>query len=135
MSDPQCKTDNLFNDREIMKKFKKSRDTPGRMDDGRYLTDYRNMTIVNELNKMEQKIVKNDMYRSYLVNNAEKEMKKNINDEKCNFTINTCIFNHKTARVDSSTFPDELKRYNESMNVNILSDFKSNCANLEDFTL
>ena len=23
MSDPQCKTDNLFNDREIMKKFKK----------------------------------------------------------------------------------------------------------------
>ena len=105
------------------------------MDDGRYLTDYRNMTIVNELYKMENKIVKNHMHRSHLINNAEKIRKENLDNEKCNFTINTCVFNHKSARVDSSTFSDELKRYNESMKVNILSDFKSNCPKLDDYTL
>ena len=54
------------------------------MDDGRYLTDYRNMTIVNELYKMENKIVKNHMHRSNLLNNAEKIRKENLDNEKCN---------------------------------------------------
>ena len=135
MSDPQCKTDNLFNNKGLMKKTNTSKHTPGRMDDGRYLTDYRNSTLVNEIIKMNNKIVKNDMYRKYLVDNTDDLKKKNIKNEKCEISINTCVFNHNTSRVDSSSFSNELKRYNDSMKVNILKDFDNSCSPLDDFLL
>ena len=135
MTDSHCKTDNLFNNSLLTKKIKVSKDTPGRMSDGRYLSDHRNSTLVNEVIKMDNKIVKNNLYREYLIKNTDKLKSKNLKDEECKFKINTCVFDHNSTRVDSSSFSSELKRYNDSMKKDILGNFKDNCQDLEDYLL
>jgi len=86
---------------------------PPRMEDGRFIGEFRNDTRINEYIKYINNIHRDDDYRMYLQENASKILGnewKYLRDNNSCWT-NNCVHNYPT-RMDPSKFGEELLKYN-----------------------
>ena len=86
---------------------------PAKMDDGRFTTNYRSDSCINEQIKYVNGIVRDDDYRYFLQQNGEKLMENEWSFLKNNFDCmnNACVHTYP-LRMDPRNFnnlPDNLK--------------------------
>ena len=107
---------------------------PPMMSDGRFLTDYRTAVRREEHNKHVNNIVRNDDYRIFLQNNANKIMNNEWSHLKKNNScwVNECIHNYPT-RVYPPWFVEERMRYDSLADPKRQQKFP--CATKQDYRL
>lgn len=84
---------------------------PAKMDDGRFTTNYRTDSCINEQIKFVNGITRDDDYRYFLQQNGEKLMDSEWNYLKNNFNCNNnaCVHNYP-LRMDPNNFKDEREK-------------------------
>lgn len=108
---------------------------PARMNDGNFLTNYKTSSNYNELIKFKNNIVRDDDYRLFLQQNAEKMMETEWNDLRKNSSCwnNACVHVYGT-RMDPRNFEQERKAFdNLFANTTLSSDNK--CKQYVDYRL
>lgn len=93
---------------------------PPKMEDGRFLTDYRTATTREEANKKAVAIVRDDEYRQYLQTKASSLV---ANDRKMSKTGTckasaSCVHNYPT-RMTNRMFIDQMNAYNNQSINNV----------------
>ena len=104
------------------------RNCPAKMDDGRFITNYKSATCNNEFIKYMNGIVRDDDYRLFLQLNADKIMDSEwlylIKNDSC--WDNACVHKYP-LRMDPRDFSQERERANLLFKTNDLPDsFKCN---------
>ena len=96
---------------------------PAKMDDGRFITNYRSDTCINEYIKYANGIVRDDDYRLYLQLNADKlmdtEWSSLIKNDSC--FNNACVHTYP-LRMDPRDFAQEKEKANFLFKANNLPD-------------
>jgi hypothetical protein len=84
---------------------------PAKMDDGRFTTNYRSDTCINEQIKYSVGIVRDDDYRYFLQQNGKKLMNTEWSFLKKNFDCNNnaCVHNYP-LRMNPKNFKDEREK-------------------------
>lgn len=108
--------------------------SPAKMSDGRIFTDYRSSTTREEYNKYKMNITRNDEYRLYLQNNADKILNNQWNNCKKNIATKTieCIHTYPT-RVFPSSFYEERVKYDSLFDPNRTIIYP--CKKMADYRL
>ena len=95
---------------------------PARMNDARFMTNYKSSTSNNELIKYANNITRDDDYRLFLQTNAvqimDNEWVKLRTDESC--WNNACIHSY-SLRMDPKDFKTERENYNKLFRENELT--------------
>lgn len=108
---------------------------PPRMDDGRFLTNYKSSTHINEHIKYLNGIVRNDDYRLYLQLNGDKIQDNNWMQLKKNNSCwnNSCVHKYP-LRMDPYLFSQERRDSDEQLKDSILpNSFK--CEMYADYRM
>ena len=108
---------------------------PARMSDGNFLTNYKTASNYNELIKFQNNIVRDDDYRLFLQNNAEKmidaewlNLRKNNSGWK-----NACVHTYNT-RMDPRNFAQEREAFNSLFKSNTMP-VNLKCEEYADYRL
>lgn len=107
---------------------------PPKMSDGRLFTDYRTAVRREEYIKYVNKILRDDDYRMFLQQGAEKIMDNEWKFLKQNNScfVNECVHNYPT-RVIPEMFNQEKRNYD--MLANKSRNIKFECKNMNDYRL
>lgn len=114
------------------------KDCPAKMSDGRFLADHRSTNVRDQYIKTINGIVRDDDYRKFLQDNAEKIMQKErkILKEQNSCKPKTC-FHTRPTRITHGASYDEIKTYNavKSGKLKSTDDGYPTCPQLEDYNM
>jgi hypothetical protein len=112
------------------------KECPAMMSDGRIFTDYRTAVRREETNKYMNRIVRDDDYRMFLQNNADKIMDNiwDYNKKKYSCWQNECVHNYPT-RVYPPWQKEERLAYDQLALPKSQRKVYFNCKKMDDYRL
>lgn len=114
------------------------KDCPARMDDSRFLTDYRTANTREQNIKMINGFVNDDEYRMFMQTNGETIMDRQWNSIKISNVCKTnCCIHSDPTRSNNGMIYNELKRYN-AVRTGALDKTNSNypiCPTYDDYRM